>query len=92
MLTRPQLKYVEENLMSALRKSKTLRMSPTKLMSVKMAKLSMVMTMPQQGDVMIEPRKDCSRTRLRFWNPMKAQPDQRDHQNQTPSTALMTMT
>ena len=61
-MTRPQLKYVAENLMSALRKSKTLRMSPTKLMSVKMAKLSMVMTMPHQGDVMIEPRKDCSRT------------------------------
>ena len=61
-MTRPQLKYVEENLMSALRKSKTLRMSPTKLMSGKMAKLTMVMTMPQQVDVMIEPRKDCSRT------------------------------
>ena len=62
MLTRPQLKYVEENLMSALRKSKTLRMSTTKLMSGKMAKLLMIVTMPQQEAVMIEPRKDCSRT------------------------------
>ena len=61
MLTRTKLKYVMENLMSASRKSKTLRMSTTKLMSGKMAKLLMTVTMPQQEDVMIEPRKDCSR-------------------------------
>jgi hypothetical protein len=61
MLTRPLLKYVVENLMSALRKSKTLRMSTTKLMSGKMAQLLMIVTMPNQENVMIVTRRDCSR-------------------------------
>jgi hypothetical protein len=48
--------------MSASRKSKTLRMSTTKLMSGKMAKLLMIVTMPKQEDVVIVTRRDCSRT------------------------------
>ena len=60
-MTRSLLKYVAENLMSGSRKSKTLRMSTTKLMSGKMTKLLMIVTMPKQEDVMIVTRRDCSR-------------------------------
>jgi hypothetical protein len=52
---------VREYLMSASRKSKTLRTSTTKLMSGKMARLSMIVTVPKQEDVMIATRRDCSR-------------------------------
>jgi hypothetical protein len=54
MLTRPQQRYVEENLIHASRKSMTPRMYTTKLMSGKMTKLLMVVT--------IVTRRDCSRT------------------------------
>ena len=65
MLTRPQLKYVEENLMSALRKSTTQKISTTKLISGKMAMLLVVMTRPKQVAMMYRPRADCSMTCLR---------------------------
>ena len=61
-MTRPLLKYEAENLMSASRKFKTPRMSTTNLMSGKMAKMLMIVTMPQQGDMMIKTKKDRSRT------------------------------
>ena len=61
-MTRPLLKYVAEYLMSASRKSKTLRMSTTMLMSGKTARLMMIVTMPQQEDVMIKTKTDRSRT------------------------------
>jgi hypothetical protein len=48
-------------LMSALRKYKTLRMSITKLISGKMAKLLMVVTMSPQVDVMIKTKEGCLR-------------------------------
>jgi hypothetical protein len=43
------------------RKTKTPRMSTTKLMSGKMARLMMIVTMPQQENVKIETKTDCSR-------------------------------
>ena len=62
VLTRPLLKYVAETLRSASRKSKTQRMSTTKLMSGKMASLLKIVMMLQQEDAMIKTRKDCLRT------------------------------
>jgi hypothetical protein len=64
MLTRPLPKYVVDYLMATSRKSKTPMMSTTKLMFGKMAGLMMIVTIPQQQDMMIETAETATATAL----------------------------
>jgi hypothetical protein len=60
--------------------------------SDKMSTLLRFVVMPKLEDVMNVTRRNCSRTSKLFRSVMMAQPDPRDHRNQTRSTAQMTTT
>jgi hypothetical protein len=92
MLMRSQLKYVKEIVMSALRKSTTLRIFTMRLMSDKMSTLLRFVRMFKLEDVMSVTRRDCSRPSMRFRNMMMDRQDPEDHPNPTQGTAQTTMT
>jgi hypothetical protein len=72
-LMRPQLRYVNEIVMHALRKSTILRMFTMRLISDKISMLLRFVMMPKLKNVMIVPRRDCSRMSQRFRMMMMAQ-------------------
>jgi hypothetical protein len=75
MLMRSQPRYVMEVVTYALRKSTTLRMFTTRLMSDKMPMLLRFVMMPKLKTVMIVSRRDCSRMSQRFSNLIMVQQD-----------------